>query len=190
MSYYNDYIHYLMDYVDSPKNYWLLFNEMLRIDFIVIDATKELQMDYNRSSDGLRLREDFIRENIPINVEIEFRASLSDSCSVLEMMIALCDRMERHVSDRRKEELFWELLENLGIDNYTDEVLDKESSYYDNLLYVFDKFNSREYRKNGQGGGIFVVPDEQVDEEHFDFRKMELWRQANFYCRVKEGDFG
>lgn len=190
MSFYNEYVHYLMDMVDSPKNYWLLFNELLRIDFIVHTDTKELSMDSNRSSDGLRLRDIFVEENVPESLEGEFRANLGYSSSVLEMMIALCDRMERHVSDRSKEELFWEMLENLGIDDYTDEILDKEDSYYENLIFVFDKFNSREYRKDGQGGNIFVVPESKVDEENFDFRKMEIWRQANFYCRVKEGDFG
>ena len=194
MSYFNDYVRYLMDYVDAPKNYWLLFNEMLHIDFRVCHDTKELSMDSNRSSDGLRLREEFIRDVVPGSHEMEFRDFIGAGCTVLEMMIALCDRMERHVSDRRKEELFWEMLENLGIDDYTDEAMEKEESYYDNLHYILGKLNGRSYRRDGKGGCIFVINDIERcgrnRKDDFDLRKMEIWRQANLYCRLKEGDFG
>ncbi len=75
--------------------------------------------DDNRYFDGLDLRTKFCSENEEKRYQI-----IKGSCTVLEMMIALCNRIDYSISDGKTksttDKWFWELITNLGLETYSD----------------------------------------------------------------------
>lgn len=130
-----------------------------------IEFTYSIPLDRNRAQDGIDLRRRF---------EYERRQPRGESdkpCSVLEMMIALSIRCEEHIMDdpdigNRTSQWFWEMINNIGLEDMTDEGFDE-----DFVRYKIDILLNREYEPNGEGG-LFVVED--CD---YDLRTIEIWYQ-------------
>ena len=165
----NDYFEWLYSKVCTDEDHRKLLHYLHSRNFEYY-----IPMDANRESDGISLRYLFASEfGIPeavVATEIDIY-----ECSVLEMMIALCSRMESDVmSDPefgdRTSEWFWLMLDNLGISFMTDK---RYSELY--LENVIGRFLAREYEPNGKGG-LFVVNGVSRD-----LRTVEIWEQAMWF---------
>lgn len=155
---------------DYPaRTYQRLLNYLFSCDFNYI-----LEMDDNRAGDGVELRYQFGREkNYPDSMIATY---LDDrECSVLEMMVALSIRLEKHITDDpevgdRTGQWFWGMISNLGLVQMTDARFSESQ-----VEIVIQRFLNREYERNGKGG-LFTV-------EHcrYDLRNVEIWYQASWY---------
>lgn len=175
----NEYFNYLIGVVGIDKTtqlpdtqtYFSLLKQLHKKDFYYT-----LDRDYNRANDGEKLRYgDFKEEGQYTDDDISF---LSGPASVLEMMVALSvkasDIMWSDDSDAGAGKWFWVFIENLGLDQYTDqEYIDKPDSLYD-VDDILEKFMSRKYKRNGSDGSMFPMRMSKKD-----MRNMELWYQMN-----------
>lgn len=123
-----------------------------------------IPMDQNREEDGYELR---------------FRYYGVDDrgfpCSVLEMMIALANRMETDImadSDfgNRSGEWFWKMIFSLGLGGMSDRCFDQEETDF-----ILNRFLERKYEPNGRGG-LFTIKRPDIN-----MRKAEIWYQMNWY---------
>lgn len=146
-----------------------LFRLLHETEFIYI-----LELDGNRADDGVDLRYRFAFEYG--YSEDEMDAAMNDCpCSVLEMMVALAQRCEEHITDDpgigdRTGKWFFEMIESLGLLDMDDDHFDKIIAYD-----ILDRFMRREYRSDGRGG-LFTVSD-----SNYDMRTDEIWYQMMHY---------
>lgn len=131
-------------------------------------------MDENRADDGTDLRYRFGYEN---SYEGAMIASLLDDhpCSMLEMMIALSIHCEEDIMDDpdvgdRTGEWFWQMIENLGLD-------DMDDAHYSpkRVDDILERFTNQEYERDGRGG-LFYIPN-----TYRDMRNAEIWYQMCWY---------
>ncbi len=138
-----------------------------------------LPMDENRALDGLALREIFRADNHMSKSEI-----LEGPCNVLEVLVALAQRMNFEMSDPDLDEtdhtswFFWEMIDNLGLTAYSDDM------YYQNdgsfaVDVVLNTFLDRMYEPDGTGG-LFPLNHPGEDQ-----RYVEIWYQMNAYLIEK-----
>lgn len=130
--------------------------------------------DENRAVDGQILRDRFSYECLD---EDDSDESLNGECTVLEMMIALSERMS-DIIEESPEYCFWEMVENLFPDDM--EHLDDDHYYQDTGRSYFvdktiDTLVDRTYKRNGTGG-LFPVKKSRKDQ-----RKIEIWYQMMSY---------
>lgn len=128
--------------------------------------------DDNRAEDGKEFRRRF--------------ANFDGPCSILEMMIALSDRVAQEFVDTiyeaPPEKWFWEMIDNLGLATFTDDkFLEGEGGVWpvDNIL---DGLLERTYDETGKGG-LFPLKNPPNDQ-----RKIEIWYQMHKYIIEKLGD--
>jgi hypothetical protein len=101
---------------------------------------------------------------------------------MLEMLVALSDRLGQQFVDtqfdRPAHMWFWEMMENLGLKDFTDEqfVRSNGESIVDNIL---DTLLERTYDFHGNGG-IFPLNCTDVDQ-----RNVEIWYQMARYSLEK-----
>lgn len=124
-----------------------------------------LSIDENRAKDGMELR-DIFAKNFDIS-QVEYVRLYSDPCSILEMMIALGNRIETIIRTPYKGFIFWKMIENLGLDCEFD--LKKACE-------AIDVYLCRLYDKDGKRG-MFYIP-----ETSRDMVKAEIWYQAIWYA--------
>lgn len=140
-----------------------------------------LDHDENRATDGLELREIFLEE-------LSEKEGLSDGtsvddifpddrvCTVLEMMVALAQRMENTVlydSDipDRTPDWFDHMLINLGLDDFTDDWITLDSS--DEIITRVQRALDRQYDFDGNGG-FWPLKHARRDQ-----RDVEIWYQMH-----------
>lgn len=146
-----------------------LFRLLHETEFIYI-----LEMDANRADDGTDLRYRFAYESHLETHEVE--DYLDDRpCSMLEMMVALAQRCEEHITDdpdsgNRTGKWFFEMIESLGLLDMDDESFDKVAA-----ADILVRFMRREYLPSGQGG-LFTIGDPA-----YDMRTAEIWYQMMWY---------
>lgn len=146
-----------------------LFRLLHETEFIYI-----LEMDANRADDGSDLRYRFAWESHLETHEVE--DYLDDRpCSVLEMMVALAQRCEEHITDdpdsgNRTGKWFFEMIESLGLRDMDDGNFDKVAA-----ADILVRFMRREYLPSGQGG-LFTISDPA-----YDMRTAEIWYQMMWY---------
>lgn len=126
----------------------------------------QICMDYNREEDGRCLRnryklfETVFRKNIP-------------PVSVLEVLVAFAIRIDREYTgdpgDPKPDDIFIMFLQNLGL------LESRERFSMDRIFGNVERWLSREYGPNGEGG-LFYVKDCE-----YDMREEELWRQMNIW---------
>lgn len=132
-----------------------------------------LPMDENRADDGVQLRYRYLEDvGLSQNIAVLFD---NNPCSVLEMMIALSLRCEKHIMENaelgdRTGQWFWNMMVSLGLGVMDDEHYDKNQAQ--NILH---KFLERDYRPNGSGG-LFTL--RYTDK---DLRNEEIWYQMCGY---------
>lgn len=170
-----DYFEWLCDLVNvdqEDKSWWILLKDLHKKQFYSL-----IPHDENRASDGVELREEFLRDNCwyPKYIEIE------GECSVLEMLIGLARRIDFEMSDPYHDSTcdqtiywFWEMIDNLGLITFSDDRYAdcKGVCYVDEII---DRFLKRDYSWNGEGG-LFPLKN-----SHEDQRKVEIWYQMNAY---------
>lgn len=164
------YLEWLYDKVcDRPRRprphqtYWKLFRILYSREFVWF-----IPNDDNRVGDGVELRGLFLRET-----QIDVDSIWMDlGCSMLEMLVALADRLEFCWDEKSQREWFWELIRNLDID-YTDaRAVDFPEP---EIQEVIDRVIWRTYNADGSGG-LFPLNNPRKDQT-----KIELWYQMNSY---------
>lgn len=153
--------------VPTPSlTYYRLLNEMHHTEFVWL-----LSGDDNRAEDGLDLRTEFV--NTTGNDPDPEWDTLG--CSVLEMCIALCRRVELDTGTPSRE-WFWTFMENLGLAQYND----ASGPEFRNVSDILFQFIWREYEPNGQGG-VFPLLYPQEDQ-----REVEIWYQFCSFWAEKD----
>lgn len=149
--------------VDDISHYSSLLSYLFDCEF-----QSKHPMDKNRIYDADKMRSDFyskpgivagMSRNLPI--------------SVLEVLIALSERMNQVVedSDNRTAEFFWTMIDNLGLGTEFNEGFDKAYTNY-RLGVLYDNA----YERDGSGGALFTIND-----PNHDMRDADLWYQAMWY---------
>jgi len=121
--------------------------------------------DDNRASDGTALRDEYMDETGRTLVRyFYFRP-----CSVLEMLIALSERMAFEIFNPMKEPdpdrsgCFWEIIDNLKLKPNQSNTA------------IIHRLNCREYMESGLNG-MFPLEDHREDQ-----RAVEIWYQMMAY---------
>lgn len=124
--------------------------------------------DDNRAADGIALRREFA-ESHGVELPEEW---VTLECSMLEMLIALARRasFDSHGS---AAEWFWKMMENVELQNYTDDVY--EISIEETVDEVVARINERTYGPTGYGG-LFPLQYARQDQ-----RRVELYYQLQAY---------
>ena len=157
------------EWYDEKHSHIKLLEFMHRTRFIYF-----VPNDDNRAEDGFDLRHRFFYEThqTPTQDEIFWEKP----CSVLEMLIALADRMAFDGS-KTTFEYFWEMMHNIHLDVYSDCVYEdtpRDSKFHiEHALYVL---NHREYQYNGGRGGLFPLREPKEDQV-----RVELLYQMSAY---------
>lgn len=136
-----------------------------------VDFQWVLPKDRNRAEDGLYKR---------LLYEDEYKVDFQGRpCSVLEMLVSLANRVDSEYigspSDPRPDLFFWEMLENLSLDHYTNRYFDRSSHAEAEILDILKVWMGRDFRKNGVGSPFPLTNDRR------DQRKREIWDQMNAY---------
>lgn len=125
--------------------------------------------DENRATDGINLRWYYVCDGGDDSI-----MEWDERCTVLEMLLALAMRMDNIMGGVDGEcnvsYWFWELLNNIDLDNMSDDNFDKG--------YVYERvemFLDRRYEPDGNGN-IFYIPDCKED-----LRTIEIWMQMCWY---------
>lgn len=170
------YFNWLVSLVATPKcgtsgsrrSYRSLLWHMFLIPFYYRNP-----LDANRYSDGIDIR---YRFGYVCAYDDSVIASTIDTrdCSVLEMLVALAFRCEEQIMSNSKYGdrtgvWFWDMIENLGLYEYTDDEYIEED--VDDIL---ERFMELQYAPDGFGG-LFVITDAG------DIRGKDIWWQLNRY---------
>lgn len=129
--------------------------------------------DENRSEDGRALREYFLLESEGSYPTYEMDNFLRGDVSVFEVLVALCERMDYQM-DYHGNNLYLELLTNLGLDRYYD---GNFVGYEDEIDEAVVIFLDRKYDRYGNGS-LFPIVSHVTD---LDMRVTELWYQMMEY---------
>lgn len=155
---------------DSTRSKYsnLLFT-LYNIEFI-----PKMDRDENRMHDGIDFKKQYAYMNgLPYKtVEYGIR---KNSCSMLEMMVALSYRMEEEIMDdpdkgNRTSLWFKTMLESMELIDQTD---DKFNWQY--VVQILYQFNDRKYQYNGHFG-LFTLNNPPID-----MRQVEIWYQMFYY---------
>jgi hypothetical protein len=170
----DSYFYYLCSIVGGTDEYSMLLGELHKIEFYSL-----IPNDDNRGEDGKQLRETFMDE--------EGQQALSQSdfpqpeigiCSIFEMFIGLCYRLEWETAQSRFEktpsEWFWILIDNLGLSGCYDVTFEQLESRNEIHIRV-GSFLDRHYKSDGSGG-LFPLKNPRKDQ-----RRIEIWYQMSAY---------
>lgn len=154
-------------YDKKQNNYNLLFKHLHQREFIFPD----MPMDYAREVDGKSERYYFSLSKPYVYDDV--KEALAGPCSILEMMVAFCKRIEQlkkmWSKGDRTGEWFWNMLVNMRIANMNDDRYDPEyvNERLDIMIY-------REYDYFGDGG-LFYAKNPPKD-----MRETNLWYQMQY----------
>lgn len=162
------YLAWLYSKVELPgmPPFWKLLDQLFKTPFLW-----SVPNDDNRASDGLDLRTKFMFHHRMHELPEDW-ASLD--CSMLEMLIALSERMSFNI-DIDMPECFWHILGNLGLgDSTDDDPIDSET-----IEDILDRVNGRAYDYNGSGG-LFPIQEPLRDQ-----REVEILYQMYRYIQER-----
>ena len=157
----------------------LLLRKLYEIEFY---AT--LERDNDRLYDGLDMRngyDNYIQEGFGYFVGKDYiltEAQRNAPCSVLEMMVGMCEYFENHVMSNdiygnRFGKWFWMMLENAGLTFLNDASYTHEADDY--IASVIRRICDRRYEANGDGS-FFPLRNPKRD-----MRTVDLWYQLQWY---------
>jgi hypothetical protein len=134
--------------------------------------------DENRAIDAVELREFFADDYYMTYNELPYLDPPTD-CSVLEVMIALSDKMENPImSDSRYGDRtgywFGTMLNNLGLLTMADDIFNERMTNG-----IIERFLNRDYSPEGRGN-LFEIPDCTDD-----LREIEIWQQMMIYLNYE-----
>jgi hypothetical protein len=147
------------------KTYWSIFRQLYEKEFIWL-----IPNDDNRVEDGRDMRLEFLDEtNLYSEVDPVW---MEMPCSFLELIFGLARRLAFE-ADRTQRYWFWDLMQNLQLDRFTDR------EYNDDVAKTVDEAVDdviwRTYSPNGRGG-LFPLSDPPADQ-----RDVEIWYQLEAY---------
>ena len=172
------YYRWLIDLLDDDMirvNYQKMMSQLFHMDYFW-----EYEYDGNRALDGLHLRKEYGQSiGYP-----EF--GLPQSCSVLEMMIALARRIDNEIMfepsiGHKMLEWFWLMICNLGLDKFDD--FSYDPFIIEEIMYTF---MHHLYEINGVGSPFPCFGTNKKESIRArilaaDFRKVDLWWHMNQY---------
>lgn len=122
----------------------------------------QFTLDENRAAGGMNLRSKFAYDN-----GINIQDVGVGPCSILEMLIALADRMVE-ILTMDIFDWFWDLIRNLGLDRFDDGHFDEGG-----VNYILNVWLDRAYDASGNGS-LFPLHYYQGD-----CRNLDIWGQMN-----------
>lgn len=172
-----EYLKYLQDlaYTGMKKDYGrydFLLEYLFSIPFYY--DMRRFPRDENRLMDGKKLQEDFLLDEfqIPLSSETGKKFLKKNDCSVLEMLLALSIRADLEYtgdgSGDGKVDLFWQMLDNLGLLVYQNRRFDDEK-----VGKILRKWLDRDYDSSGNGS---IFP---LKRWHSDPKKREILREID-----------
>lgn len=153
---------------NPTRTFWSLIRLLHQKDF-----DWSIPNDDNRVEDGRDLRYEFASE---YNLELS-QNWINQKCSMLEMLIALSRRLSFE-AEGLPAGWFWELLKNIGLDDYNDNYIRGCDTQL--IVYALNRVVDREYEADGHGG-LFPLNDSREDQ-----REIEIWNQASLYLMERE----
>lgn len=171
MEEFDEYFLWLCDIVNADMlRYGELMWYLHDIDFVYC-----LELDESRAIEGLGLREEWYQQN-PYEDWIVF---MDKGCSVLEVLIGLARRIEAALSDvntgDRTRVWFWEMVRNLGLKRYTNDVLRNDENAQMEVRMIVNRWLNREFDVDGRGS---VFP---IDIPNNDQRELSMIYQMYDY---------
>lgn len=146
----------------SGRSYYKLLSFMRSKQFVW-----SVDRDENRAVDGKNLR-------IKFRNETGIQDEIKGACSFLEAVAALARRMNDDIFENdptyRSARWFWMMMENSGLDEYTDDNFDELM-----VRKIVDRIIMRRYSKTGKGG-FFPLKHPRQDQ-----REVEMWYQMQSY---------
>ena len=127
----------------------------------------DIWTDENRAEDGMELRAQFEKETDYLDY-----SPLNKPCSVLEMLIAFAERIDKDVTDEEygAPYWFWIMIDNLGLKDCTDDIFDAKK-----VNETLDKWLNR-LIKNEIKTGIFPVKSGKKSDGDIDcWFQMQKW---------------
>lgn len=129
----------------------------------------QFTLDENRAAGGINLRRSYAYNN-----GIDFTDVKVGPCSILEMLIALADRMV-DILTMDIRDWFWDILKNLGLDRFDDYSFDEG-----NINYILNVWLNREYGPSGNGS-LFPLREYTGDVRNLDIlSQMNIWINENY----------
>lgn len=144
------------------RTFWRLLKKLYTKEFVWFVAN-----DDNRIADGRELRYEFVEDEGLTTVDPGW---INLGCSMLEMLVGL-SRQLAFQDEGEPRIWFWELMQNIGLDNYTDAVIFSDRTVDE----ILDRIIYRTYDPSGEGG-LFPLARPEKDQ-----RTVEIWYQANAY---------
>lgn len=148
---------------NPSRSYWHLAVVLFSREF-----TWSVPNDDNRIADGLDLREKFIEDTYAERDQLW----LELPCSVLEMLVALSDRIAFEV-DGDAFQWFWVMAENAGLRHFSD--ASYGTGFERSVNDILDTVIDRTYAQDGRGG-LFPLRNPSEDQ-----REVEIWYQMQMY---------
>ena len=132
-------------------------------------------MDGNRIQDAQELRADLIA-----NMDLDHTAVRPFmNVSLLEVMIAIAERLGQITGDEDTAFWFWEMVSNLALDGIDDnEFWSDPEDYEAEILDRADDVININYDRDGLGG-LFLLREGVAPQ---DMRDTELWYQMQYYA--------
>lgn len=175
----DEYFEWLLKKTEIGEEYSNLCQVMHEMIFYPL-----IEMDENRWEDGIAYRFSFFCSD---DLVYEYTKQ-HGGCSVLELLLALAEKTSFDMIGSKFEngigKWFYEWIENLGLDVYTNEEFLKNADSYFEVCDVLERFVFRKYEYDGSGG---VFP---LDYPECDQRNEELEIQRNSYLMEKYNIFG
>lgn len=132
-------------------------------------------IDGNRIQDAQELRADLIAEN---DLDHTFVRPF-ENVSLLEIMIAIAERLGQITGDEDTAFWFWEMISNLVLDGIDDnEFWSDPAAYEAEILERADDVIDIKYDRDGLGG-LFLLREGVAPQ---DMRDTELWYQMQYYA--------
>lgn len=155
-----------------PGLYDILISHLHSLPFTWI-----VELDSNRAEDGLVLRGEFHAN------KYEIEAMEDMPCSVLEALIGLALKMDYILDDDDKGDRtriwFWEMIDNLGLDRFTDSFLGgpfgKNIDRTNDITEICQIWLNREFDYSGNGSPF------PLKNPHDDQRRLHMMAQLNEY---------
>ncbi len=176
----NGYFKYLLGIINPSGvcKHLTLLDILYRIDF-----RWSVHNDDNRIGDAIELRYNY-QADYGVS-ESELQELLLVPCSVIEVICGLAIRMDDIMRDPEEPHIncwFWELIDNLGLTDFTDDAYEKGAWSLDDVKKITDIVMDRTYDELGRGG---LFPRTVC---YKDQRECELFEQMNgylteFYCQ-------
>lgn len=148
---------------------------------MLLGVLDEVEFRDTRGIDGNRIHDaQDMRADLIANMALDHTTVRPfENVSLLEVMIAIADRLGQITGDEDTAFWFWEMVSNLVLDGIDDEEFwsDPESCEAEILDRADDVININ-YDRDGLGG-LFLIREGVVPQ---DMRDTELWYQMQYYA--------